>query len=131
MGFRSEDSGDPAKKPIERLFNPEFRNRLDAVVRFDQLWPETIKQIVDKQIDELRTALSSKRVTLELTDAARDWLAERGYDKNFGARPMSRLIDDRIRKPLSEAMLFGALAHGGGKAVVDVMDSEIRLKYGE
>ena len=130
MGFRSEDSGDPAKKPIERLFNPEFRNRLDAVVRFDQLWPETIKQIVDKQIDELRTALSSKRVTLELTDAARDWLAERGYDKNFGARPMSRLIDDRIRKPLSEAMLFGALADGGGKAVVDVMDGEIRLKYG-
>ncbi len=131
MGFRSEDSGDPAKKPIERLFNPEFRNRLDAVVRFDQLSPETIKQIVDKQIDELRTALSSKHVTLELTDAARDWLAERGYDKNFGARPMSRLIDDRIRKPLSEAMLFGALADGGGKAVVDVMDGEIRLKYGE
>jgi ATP-dependent Clp protease ATP-binding subunit ClpA len=112
------------------LFNPEFRNRLDAVVRFDQLSHETIKQIVDKQIDELRAALSSKHVTLELTDAARDWLAERGYDKNFGARPMSRLIDDRIRKPLSEAMLFGALADGGGKAVVDVMDGEIRLKYG-
>ena len=131
IGFHSQDSGDPAKKPIERLFNPEFRNRLDAVVRFDTLSTETIKQIVDKQIDELRAALTGKKVTLELTDAARDWLAEHGYDKNFGARPMSRLIDEKIRKPLAEAMLFGALADGGGKAIVDAIDGEIQLKYGE
>jgi ATP-dependent Clp protease ATP-binding subunit ClpA len=131
IGFHSQDSGDPARKPIERLFNPEFRNRLDAVVRFDTLSTETIKQIVDKQIDELRTALSGKHATLELTEAARDWLAEHGYDKNFGARPMSRLIDDKIRKPLAEAMLFGELADGGGKAIVDAIDGEIQLKYGE
>ena len=129
IGFRSQQSGDPAKKPIERLFNPEFRNRLDAVVRFDSLSTETTKQIVDKQIRELQTALQPKRVTLELMPAARDWLAEHGYDKDFGARPMSRLIDDKLRKPLAEAMLFGDLADNGGTATVDVTDGEIRLSY--
>ena len=129
IGFRFEQSGDPAKKPIERFFNPEFRNRLDAVVRFDTLSPETIKQIVDKQIAELRATLLPKHVTLELTPAARDWLSEHGYDKNFGARPMARLIDDQIRKPLAEALLFGALADHGGITVVDVADGEIVLRY--
>lgn len=127
IGFRSQQSGDPAKKPIERLFNPEFRNRLDAVVRFDTLSPETIKQIVDKQISELQVALRPKNVTLELTAAARDWLAEHGYHKDFGARPMSRLIDDQVRKPLAEALLFGALADGGGTTVVDVAADKIQL----
>ncbi|CAG0948402.1 partial ATP-dependent Clp protease ATP-binding subunit ClpA, partial [Anaerolineae bacterium] len=129
IGFRGELTGDPAKKPIERLFNPEFRNRLDAVVRFDTLAAETIKQIVDKQIGELQATLKSKHVTLELTPAARDWLAENGYDKNFGARPMARLIDDQVRKPLAEAMLFGALADGGGATVVDMVDGEIQLSH--
>jgi ATP-dependent Clp protease ATP-binding subunit ClpA len=131
IGFRSTQaqSGDPAKKPLENLFSPEFRNRLDAVVRFDRLSTETIKQIVDKQIRELQTALTPKRVTLELSYAARDWFAEHGYDKNFGARPMSRLIDDKLRKPLAEAMLFGELADGGGVARVDVAEGEIKLRY--
>ncbi|MBI5650520.1 MAG: AAA family ATPase, partial [Chloroflexi bacterium] len=129
IGFRSVQSGDPAKKPIEQLFNPEFRNRLDAVVRFDTLDAETIKQIVDKQIRELQTALTPKKVTLELTNAARDWLAEHGYNKDFGARPMSRLIDDQVRKPLAEAILFGALAEGGGTATVAVSDGALSLSY--
>jgi ATP-dependent Clp protease ATP-binding subunit ClpA len=129
IGFKGTQSGDPAKKPLERLFSPEFRNRLDAVVRFDVLAAETIKQIVDKQIDELRAALRPKQITLELTEAARDWLAQHGYDKDFGARPMSRLIDEKLRKPLAEAMLFGALADGGGLAVVEVVDSELRLTF--
>jgi ATP-dependent Clp protease ATP-binding subunit ClpA len=128
IGFRAEASGDAARKPIERLFNPEFRNRLDAVVRFDALSHETITRIVDKQIAELQTALTPRRVTLQLTDAARNWLAERGYDKDFGARPMSRLIDDKLRKPLSEAMLFGDLVDGG-TAIADASDGEIRLSY--
>jgi ATP-dependent Clp protease ATP-binding subunit ClpA len=130
LGFAPSKSGDPAKKPLERLFSPEFRNRLDAVVRFDTLAAETIKQIVDKQINELRTALQPKGVSLELSEAARDWLAEHGYHKDFGARPMSRLIDDRLRKPLAEAMLFGDLADGGGVALVDVVDNELKLTYG-
>ncbi|MEW5719083.1 MAG: AAA family ATPase, partial [Chloroflexota bacterium] len=128
IGFRSEASGDAARKPIERLFNPEFRNRLDAVVRFDALSHTTIQRIVDKQIAELQTALTPRRVTLQLTAAARNWLAERGYDKDFGARPMSRLIDDKLRKPLSEAMLFGDLVDGG-TATADAGDGEIRLSY--
>ncbi|MBI5035239.1 MAG: ATP-dependent Clp protease ATP-binding subunit ClpA [Chloroflexi bacterium] len=129
IGFRAEQSGDPAKKPIERLFNPEFRNRLDAIVRFDTLSIQTIKQIVDKQIDELRASLVSKHVTLELTPAARDWLAEHGYDKDFGARPMSRLIDDQIRKPLAGAILFGELADSGGKTVIDIVNGKLELNH--
>lgn len=129
MGFAATQAGDPAKKPLERLFSPEFRNRLDAIVRFDRLDPETIKQIVDKQINELRQVLQPKKVTLELSDAARDWLAEHGYHKDFGARPMSRLIDDRLRKPLAEAMLFGPLADGGGTATVDMEEGELCLSY--
>jgi ATP-dependent Clp protease ATP-binding subunit ClpA len=122
-------SDDGAKKSLEQLFSPEFRNRLDAVVRFDRLSTETILMVVDKQIDELRTALTPKQVSLELTDAARSWLAEHGYDRNFGARPMSRLIDDKLRKPLAEAILFGPLADAGGTAIVDVADDEIVLSY--
>ena len=98
-------------------------------MRFDTLSPETIKQIVDKQIRELQVALAAKRVTLELTTAARDWLAEHGYNKDFGARPMSRLIDDQVRKPLAEAILFGALADGGGVTRVDVVDGKIQLTH--
>ena len=130
LGFApTVQAGDPAKKPLERLFSPEFRNRLDAVVRFDTLASETIKKIVDKQINELRDALQPKQVELELSEAARGWLAEHGYDQNFGARPMSRLIDDKLRKPLAEAMLFGALADDGGTAAVDVEQDELSLTY--
>jgi ATP-dependent Clp protease ATP-binding subunit ClpA len=130
LGFTtSQPTGDPAKKPLERLFNPEFRNRLDAIVRFDQLSTETIRKIVDKQINELRETLGPKQVKLELSEAARDWLAEHGYDKNFGARPMARLIDDKLRKPLAEAMLFGELADGGGTALVELDGDGIRLSY--
>ncbi len=131
MGFAPATAGDPAKKPLERLFSPEFRNRLDAIVRFDRLAPETIKQIVDKQINELRAALRPKQISLELAEAARNWLAEHGYHKDFGARPMSRLIDDKLRKPLAEAMLFGELADGGGVARVDVAENELVLTYGQ
>ncbi len=129
LGFAANQAGDPAKKPLERLFSPEFRNRLDAVVRFDRLSTETIKQIVDKQINELRVTLRPKNITLELTAAARDWLAEHGYDKDFGARPMARLIDEQLRKPLAEAMLFGDLADGGGTAQVDVAEDKIVLSF--
>jgi ATP-dependent Clp protease ATP-binding subunit ClpA len=132
LGFTSstpKSGTSPAKKPLERLFSPEFRNRLDAVVHFDRLSTETILMIVDKQINELRVSLTPKQIALELSDAARDWLAEHGYDENYGARPMSRLIDDKLRKPLANAMLFGELADGGGTAFVDVAEGEITLSY--
>lgn len=130
IGFKgAEGGGDAAKKPIENLFNPEFRNRLDAVVRFDTLARATILKIVDKQLNELRAALQPKNVTLQVSDDARAWLAEHGYDKNFGARPMGRLIDDQLRKPLAEAMLFGELAEGGGNAVAEAQEEKIVLRY--
>ncbi len=124
LGFLANKTDDPAKRPLEQLFSPEFRNRLDAVVRFDALSNETIKLIVDKQIDELRTALQPKQVALTLSPAARAWLAEHGYDKNYGARPLSRLIDEQLRKPLAEAILFGDLADDGGMAYVDVVEDK-------
>jgi ATP-dependent Clp protease ATP-binding subunit ClpA len=131
IGFKGTDAGggDAARKPIENLFNPEFRNRLDAVVRFDTLSRETILKVVDKQIAELRAALKPKNVTLELDDEARNWLAEHGYNKDFGARPMGRLIDDVLRKPLAEAMLFGELSDGGGTARARIEDGKITLDY--
>lgn len=129
IGFKGVETGDAAKRPIENLFNPEFRNRLDAVVRFDTLSRVTILKIVDKQLNELRAALRPKSVALEVSDDARSWLAEHGYDRNFGARPMGRLIDDTLRKPLAEAMLFGDLADGGGNAAASVQEDKIVLTY--
>jgi ATP-dependent Clp protease ATP-binding subunit ClpA len=129
LGFKGIEAGDAAKKPIENLFNPEFRNRLDAIVRFDTLSRATILKIVDKQLNELRAALRPKNVTLGVSGDAREWLAQHGYDKNFGARPMGRLIDDALRKPLAEAMLFGELADGGGNATAEVQADKIVLQY--
>jgi len=131
LGFQGLQAvaGDPAKRPLEKLFSPEFRNRLDATVRFDTLSTDIIKQIVDKQIGELQAVLTPKNIRLELSETARAWLAEHGYNKNFGARPMSRLIDEKLRKPLAEAMLFGDLADGGGVAHVEVVDEDIVLHY--
>ncbi|RME50610.1 MAG: ATP-dependent Clp protease ATP-binding subunit ClpA [Deltaproteobacteria bacterium] len=127
IGFLDKRTGDPARKPLERLFSPEFRNRLDAVVRFDTLSPETIGRIVDKEIAAVEAALAPKGVSLTLTPAARDWLARRGYDKDFGARPMARLIDEEVRKPLAEALLFGPLAAGGGSVRVDCQGETLTI----
>ncbi|WP_338863948.1 ATP-dependent Clp protease ATP-binding subunit ClpA [Myxococcus stipitatus] len=102
-----------AKKAIERTFTPEFRNRLDGWILFSGLPPEVILKVVDKEVRLLQKMLTERKVTLELTSAARAWLAERGYDPAFGARPMARLVDNSLKKPLAEALLFGDLKHGG------------------
>ena len=102
-----------AKEAIERTFTPEFRNRLDGWILFAGLGPETILKVVDKEVGLLQAQLSDKKVTLELTPAARAWLAENGYDPIFGARPMARMVDQSLKKPLAEALLFGALQAGG------------------
>ena len=115
--------GGAAKSAIERTFSPEFRNRLDAWIAFAGLPPEVIEKIVDKQIDELRGLLLEKNVDLVLTAAARTWLAERGFDPQFGARPMGRLIQQSVKKPLAERILFGDLAEGG--------TVEVRVKQAE
>jgi ATP-dependent Clp protease ATP-binding subunit ClpA len=113
---------------IEKTFAPEFRNRLDAWIAFDPLSFETTQQVVDKFIAELQTQLVPKQVTLELRDPARAWLAKHGYDKSFGARPMGRLISQKIKEPLVDAILFGRLADGG-RVVVDVREDELVLDY--
>ncbi len=121
-------SGSKAQGAIERTFSPEFRNRLDAWIAFESLSSETIKQVVDKFINELRDQLSDKKVTLELTEAAREWLATKGFDKLYGARPMARLIQSKIKEPLANEILFGSLQNGG-KVVVDEKDGELKLGF--
>ena len=110
------------------MFSPEFRNRLDAVVSFSSLSPEVMSRVVDKFIMELEAQLSDRDVTIELTDAAREWLAKKGYDKHFGARPLARIIQEHIKKPLSEELLFGALVKGG-TVKVSAEDGKVAFEY--
>ncbi|HEY8210759.1 MAG TPA: ATP-dependent Clp protease ATP-binding subunit ClpA [Myxococcaceae bacterium] len=116
-----------AKRSIERTFTPEFRNRLDAWVLFSGLTPEVILKVVDKEIGLLQKQLDEKKVKVKLTPEARGWLAEHGYDPLFGARPMARLVDQAIKRPLAEAILFGDLKDGGD-ALFEVKDDKLVLK---
>jgi len=130
IGFQKGQEGlsqGQGRGAIERTFSPEFRNRLDAWIAFAPLTFETIERVVDKFINEVRVQLAEKNVELKLTTYARHWLAEHGYDKQMGARPMARLIQEKIKAPLAEEILFGRLQHGG-KAVVSVPDTDIRIE---
>ncbi len=128
VGFNpTEAKGTDAKKAIERSFSPEFRNRLDAWVVFGHLSKEVIEQIVDKMTAELEEQLKGKDVTIELSQEARQWLAKNGYDRDNGARPMRRVIDQQIRRKLADEILFGALENGGSANVV-VKDGELALE---
>ena len=120
-------AGGDAKKAIERTFSPEFRNRLDGWIAFSSLPMEVVEKIVDKQVDELRAQLKEKNVELELRPDARKWLAEKGFSPQFGARPMARLIQSILKKPLAERILFGDLEKGG-KVVLDVKDEKIAIE---
>jgi ATP-dependent Clp protease ATP-binding subunit ClpA len=117
-----------ADKAVERLFSPEFRNRLDARLRFNPLSPVVMGQIVDKFVRELSAQLAEKKVTVEITDAARQLLAEKGYDPTFGARPLGRVIEESVKRPLTDELLFGAL-ESGGTATVDAEGGEIVMRY--
>jgi ATP-dependent Clp protease ATP-binding subunit ClpA len=119
--------GGAAKQAIERTFSPEFRNRLDAWVAFSSLPPEVVGKVVDKMVAEVQAQLLEKKVELTLTPAARDWFAQNGFSPQFGARPMGRLLQSTLKKPLAEMLLFGAL-QGGGKAVADVEEGKIVLR---
>jgi ATP-dependent Clp protease ATP-binding subunit ClpA len=127
-GFMQNAGSGHGRGVIERTFAPEFRNRLDAWIAFEALSFETIQQVVDKFIGELQKQLVPKNVTLELREAGRAWLARHGYDKSFGARPMGRLISQKIKEPLVDAILFGTLADGG-HVVVDAEGDELKLAY--
>ena len=130
MGFnRSKREGDD-QEAIEKMFSPEFRNRLDAVISFASLPPEVIAKVVEKFIFELEAQLQDRNVTIELSDEASIWLAEKGYDERFGARPLSRVIQEHIKKPLADELLFGELGQGGTvRVVVENKDGERKLGF--
>ncbi|WP_338245285.1 ATP-dependent Clp protease ATP-binding subunit ClpA [Maricaulis maris] len=129
IGFGRGKKTDEADKAVERLFTPEFRNRLDAVIPFAPLSPDSIGRVVEKFVLQLEAQLIDRGVTFELTPDATAWLAERGYDSRFGARPLARVIQEHIKKPLADQILFGELKKGGlVKVDVDAADSE-RLDF--
>jgi len=113
VGFGNRDAQGSDSLAMRNTFSPEFRNRLDARIAFDPLSPSVMNRVVDKFIRELGDQLADREVTIELTESARVYLAEKGYDKSNGARPLSRLIQDEIKKPLGDELLFGQLEHGG------------------
>ena len=125
MGFGETGQGGSSRGALERTFTPEFRNRLDAIVTFNALGHAEIARVVDKHLDELRVMVAPKGVTIEVSDEARAWLAAKGFDRAFGARPMARLIERAIKKPLSEALLFGSLSSGGTVRIVIENDAPV------
>ena len=120
IGFTEQDHHTDASEAINRLFTPEFRNRLDSVINFAPLEEDVVLTVVDKFLVELQSQLDDKKVVLDVDDAARRWLVKKGYDKTMGARPMARVIQEHIKKPLAEMVLFGALEHSGGTVHIGV-----------
>lgn len=129
IGFNEQDHTTDGMEVINRTFTPEFRNRLDAIIQFGGLQPGTITHVVDKFLTELQAQLDEKRVVLHVDHDAKVWLAERGYDPTMGARPMARLIQDKIKRPLAEQILFGALAESGGEVNIHLKDDELVFEY--
>ncbi|MDD2343249.1 MAG: ATP-dependent Clp protease ATP-binding subunit ClpA [Tolumonas sp.] len=128
IGFQNQDHTHDAMSEINRTFSPEFRNRLDNVIWFNHLDMDVIHQVVDKFIVELQAQLDVKGVSLEVTSAARNWLAEKGYDKAMGARPMGRVIQEQMKKPLANELLFGELV-AGGVVKVDLQDDKLKFHF--
>src|SRR5580700_673036 len=129
IGFHGGTSGSP-KNIIERMFSPEFRNRLSAIIDFAPLSPVVVERVVEKFIGELSDRLKAQKVKLEVTEKARKWLAEHGYDPKFGARPLGRLIENEIARALADELLFGRLKKGG-TATVDLEDDKLSFAYKE
>ena len=128
IGFTHQDHTTDALEIIKKMFTPEFRNRLDGIIQFNALPMDVIKSIVDKFLTELQAQLDRKKVELEVDDAAREWIAREGYDEKMGARPMQRLIDEKIKSRLAEDILFGELADSGGTVYVSVEDGDIVIE---
>jgi ATP-dependent Clp protease ATP-binding subunit ClpA len=130
IGFGELGKDGEDDKAVKKFFAPEFRNRLDAVIKFTKLSQEVVTQIVKKFIGELNSQMKDKSIEIVLTGAATKWLAENGYDKKMGARPLARLIDNKIKSPLSRRVLFGDLVDGG-KITVDLQDNELTFAVSE
>jgi ATP-dependent Clp protease ATP-binding subunit ClpA len=128
IGFGSEVRTGEDHEAINRLFTPEFRNRLDSIISFAALSPDTIHRVVDKFVLQLEVQLADRGVTIELDEAARKWLGEKGYDTLYGARPLARVIQENVKKPLAEELLFGQLAKGG-VVQVGVKDDKLTFAF--
>src|SRR5258708_22535484 len=124
IGFTQSDTTSDGMEAIRRLFSPEFRNRLDAVVQFAGLDQDTIERVVDKLLVEAEAQLEQKRVSISVDEPARRWIAKKGYDPKMGARPMARVIQEFIKRPLAEELLFGKLVNGGHVEVTLSEDGE-------
>lgn len=127
VGFTEQDHSSDGMTIIKKSFSPEFRNRLDTIIEFASLDVISIKRVVDKLVVELEAKLGNNNVTLELDDDARDWIADRGYDPKMGARPMARIIQEQIKRPLAEELLFGSLSDGGHVKVTVGEDGNLKL----
>ena len=125
MGFADQNHQTDGMEAIKKMFTPEFRNRLDSIVQFGELTIDVIKTVVDKFLVQLQSQLDEKKVFLDVDDDAREWLATNGYDAKMGARPMDRLIQEKIKKPLAEEVLFGGLSEKGGTVYISVADDEL------
>jgi len=130
IGFTEQDHSTDGMEVLKKMFTPEFRNRLDSIIQFDPLSPEVITTVVDKFLVEVQVQLDDKKVVLDISDEARAWLAENGYDQAMGARPMQRLIQSKIKKELAEDILFGKLSNGGVVQVL-VRDNDLVLEIDE
>ena len=129
IGFTEQDHSTDGMSVIKKTFTPEFRNRLDSIISFEALKEDTIKFVVDKFLTELQAQLDERRVQLDVDEKARNWLAEKGYDRHMGARPMGRTIQEHLKKPMAEQILFGKLAEHGGFVRVTVKKGELHLKF--
>jgi ATP-dependent Clp protease ATP-binding subunit ClpA len=128
IGFVASDNVSDGMEALKRLFSPEFRNRLDAIIQFNGLDPRTIQRVVDKILVEVEAQLESKGVQLHVDDTAREWLSKKGYDPKMGARPMARLVQDAIKRPLAEDLLFGSLVKGGHAYVSVGKDDQLKVE---
>ncbi|MBT8145280.1 MAG: ATP-dependent Clp protease ATP-binding subunit ClpA [Gammaproteobacteria bacterium] len=129
IGFTEQDHSSDGMEVIKRMFTPEFRNRLDAVIQFGALTPETIRTVVDKFLVNLQVQLDEKNVQLHVDELAMDWFVRNGYSESMGARPMARLVQEKVKKPLAEEILFGSLAENGGDIHVTVKDDDIVISF--
>ncbi len=127
IGFTEQDHSSDGMEIIKRIFTPEFRNRLDSTIQFHSLDTEVIKTVLDKFLTELQAQLDDKKVMLEVDEDARDWLVREGYDDKMGARPMQRLIQEKIKRGLAEDILFGKLAKNGGTVYITVEDDQLKM----
>ena len=128
VGFTQQDHQSDGMEIIKRIFTPEFRNRLDAIIQFEALDQKTVLHVVDKFVAQLEAQLELKKVEIQVEKSAKDWIAERGYDVKMGARPMERVLQEHIKKPLAEEILFGRLENGG-KVIVRANDDELEIEY--